>query len=213
MEDSTEPTAGLNISALTKVMMLLIQASDMGTISDLTDTTFVVTKNKASKVEVIGTSLGKEMDVSPISMDSDFVMNAIDDKKGDNIILVPTKAVVDTMTEDRMLSFKEIAEHIVFKWRAELPHLIERRTIYHQDVEVKYLKGKSTQTSKMQVVTVCEDVEEMNHTPRVLNMFRAKAFGVTSAAYKSATRNLWVTKLLKSQPLSKSFYYEKKFQS
>lgn len=212
MED-TATTAGLDISGLSKVMMLLIQASDMGTISDLTETSFIVTKQKASKVEVIGTQLGKTMDVSPISMDSDFVMIAIDDKKGDNVILVKTSDVVDTMTEDRLLSLKDIAPFIVFRWMANLPHLVPRRTIYHQDIEVKYLKGKTTMTGQMQVVTVCDTVEEMNHTPRVLNMLRAKVFGVDSAAYKSQNRNMWITKIIKTQPLSKSFYYEKKFQS
>lgn len=80
--------------------------------------------------------------------------------------------------------------------------------IYLHDVEYKIKKGKSFVNRLTQIVSVCSTAMEMNNTSRVISTLKAEAFGTKSSAYKSTQRNLWVTKIIKSVPLSRSFYYE-----
>ena len=81
------------------------------------------------------------------------------------------------------------------------------KMIYLHDIEYKVKKGKSFLTRQTQIVSICSTAMEMNNTSRVISTLKGEAFGVKSAAYKSSQRNLWVTKIINSKPISKSFYY------
>ena len=47
----------------------------------------------------------------------------------------------------------------------------------------------------------------MNNTPRVVKTLKAEVYGQKSTAVKSNDKNLWITKILDSVPISKSLYY------
>lgn len=81
------------------------------------------------------------------------------------------------------------------------------KMIYLHDIEYKIKKGKSFINKQTQIVSVCKTAMEMNNTSRVISILKGEAFGIKSAAYKSQERNLWVTKIVSSTPISRSFYY------
>jgi len=80
------------------------------------------------------------------------------------------------------------------------------RTIYLHDIEVKFKKGKSMLTKRTQVVSVATTPMEMNKTSRLMSQIRGEMFGIKTKAY-STPNNIWVTKIISSKPISKSFYY------
>ena len=57
-----------------------------------------------------------------------------------------------------------------------------------------------------EIASVCKTAIEMNKTSRLVTTLKAEAFGIKSVAYKTPN-NLWVTKVLESKPISKSFHY------
>lgn len=73
-------------------------------------------------------------------------------------------------------------------------------------IECRYKKGKSFITREMEVVSVCNTAQEMNETSRLITELKAEVFGIKSVGYKTPN-NFWVTKVLESRPISKSFYY------
>jgi ABC-type sugar transport system ATPase subunit len=83
---------------------------------------------------------------------------------------------------------------------------MEKRTIYLHEIEYKYKKGRSMLSRRTKIVSVCDTPTEMTKTPRVMSTLKAEAFGIKSKAYKEPN-NLWVTKIISSKPISKSFYY------
>ena len=87
---------------------------------------------------------------------------------------------------------------------------MEKRIIYSYVIEYRYKKGKSFIIAEEDIVSVCETPSEMNNTPRLISMLKAKAFGNKSAAFKSGQANLWVTRIVSRKELSKSFYYTDK---
>lgn len=84
---------------------------------------------------------------------------------------------------------------------------MDKRTIYSHVVEVKYKKGKSFINKEMSIVSVAKTAMEMNNISRVVRTLQAEVFGHKSAAYKSNTKNLWITKIISSVEVGKSFYY------
>jgi len=73
-------------------------------------------------------------------------------------------------------------------------------------IECKYKKGKSFLSREMEVVSVCKTAIEMNKTSRLITELKARVFGIKSVGYKTPN-NFWVTKVLDSKVISKSFHY------
>ena len=84
---------------------------------------------------------------------------------------------------------------------------MDKRTIYSYVIKVKYKKGKSFVNKEMTIVSVAKTAMEMNNISRVIRTLQAEVFGHKSAAYKSGAKNLWVTKILSSVEVGKSFHY------
>ena len=80
------------------------------------------------------------------------------------------------------------------------------RMIYHHEIEFTAKKGKSMVKGRSEVVSVCKTPTEMNKTSRVIDRLKAEYFGQKSKGY-TTTNNFWVTKIISSTPVSKSFYY------
>ena len=83
---------------------------------------------------------------------------------------------------------------------------MEKRTIYLHRIEYRYKKGKGFNVRQTEIASVCKTAIEMNKTSRLVTTLKAEAFGIKSVAYKTPN-NLWVTKVLESKPISKSFHY------
>lgn len=83
---------------------------------------------------------------------------------------------------------------------------MEYRDVKLHRIQCRYKKGKSFIIRYMDVVSVCNTAQEMNETSRLITELKAEVFGIKSVGYKTPN-NFWVTKVLESKPISKSFYY------
>lgn len=83
---------------------------------------------------------------------------------------------------------------------------VEYRDVKLHRIQCRYKKGKSFVIRYMDVVSVCNTAQEMNETSRLITELKAEVFGIKSVGYKTPN-NFWVTKVLESKPISKSFYY------
>ena len=85
-------------------------------------------------------------------------------------------------------------------------NVMEYRDVKLHKIQCRYKKGKSFIVRYMDVVSVCNTAQEMNETSRLITELKAEIFGIKSVAYKTPN-NFWVTKVLESTPISKSFHY------
>ena len=83
---------------------------------------------------------------------------------------------------------------------------MKMRDVMMHTIEYRFKKGKSFIVQQNQVVSVCKTAIEMNQTARLIVELKAKAFGIKSVGYKTPN-NLWVTKVIDSMVVSKSFHY------
>ena len=106
------------MKALTKVLAMHLYSEGMGQVSDITDTTFWIEGKRKNKVEAYGTHLAKEIDLSSCCLCADFLLVALFDKTGDNVVLLKTADVKERLQMGH-LSLVDMAESIVFRWAVE----------------------------------------------------------------------------------------------
>jgi hypothetical protein len=106
------------MKALTKVLANFLYAEGMGEISDITDTTFWIEGQRKNRVEVFHTHLGNSVDLSSACLCADFLLLALLDKTGDNVILLRTDKVKGQMV-DGSIKLVDLADIIVYRWAVE----------------------------------------------------------------------------------------------
>ena len=104
--------------SITKVLAMHLYSENMGKVSDITETTFWIEGQRKNKVEVLATALSKELDLTSCCLCADFLLVALFDKMGDNVVLLKTKDVIHK-SKDNKISLVDMAEIIVFKWAVE----------------------------------------------------------------------------------------------
>jgi len=102
----------------TKVLAMFLYSEGMGQVSDITDSTFWIEGKRKNKVETHFTSLSSEIDFSDCCLCADFVLLALFDKTGDNVILMKTEKLKGKMTDGKA-KLVDIAEVIVYRWAVE----------------------------------------------------------------------------------------------
>lgn len=103
---------------ITKVLAMHLYSENLGKISEITDKTFWIEGQRKNKVEVHLSHLAKEIDFSDCCLCADFVMLALLDKTGDNVILVRTNHLKEIL-KDNKASLVDIAAQIVYRWAVE----------------------------------------------------------------------------------------------
>jgi hypothetical protein len=106
------------MKSATKVIAHFLYAEGMGSISDITDTTFWIEGKRKNKVEVAWTNLSKEIDLSGCCLCADFTIFCIFDKLGDNVVLVKT-AELQPHVKDSKVLLVDLADVIIKKWAVE----------------------------------------------------------------------------------------------
>ena len=106
------------MKALTKVLAMHLYSEGMGEVSEITDTTFWIEGQRKNKVEVYGTHLSSEINLSECCLCADFLLLSLFDKTGDNVILMKTSEVKDRLQEGN-ISLVDMAEIIVYRWAVE----------------------------------------------------------------------------------------------
>tara|TARA_R100000541_G_scaffold5866_2_gene13274 strand:+ start:1827 stop:2180 length:354 start_codon:yes stop_codon:yes gene_type:complete len=105
--------------ALTKVLAMHLYAEGLGEVRDITDTTFWIKGKKAdSRVEVHNAMLGNKVNFSSCCLCADFVLLALLDKTGDNLILLRTTELLEIL-EDKDASLVDMAGIIIHRWAVE----------------------------------------------------------------------------------------------
>jgi len=104
--------------SITKVLAMHLYSENMGNVSEITDTTFWIEGQRRNKVEVFATPLSNKIDLSSCCLCADFLLVALFDKLGDNVVLLKT-ADVKIKLEGKHISLVDMAEIIVFKWAVE----------------------------------------------------------------------------------------------
>ena len=106
------------MKALTKVLAMHLYSEGMGEVSEITDTTFWIEGQRKNKVEVYGTHLDREINLSNCCLCADFLLLSLFDKTGDNVILMKTSDVKERLQMGH-ISLVDMAEIIVYRWAVE----------------------------------------------------------------------------------------------
>ena len=104
--------------ALTKVLANFLYMEGMGEVSQITESTFWIEGKRKNKVEVVSAMLNNEVDFSEACLCCDFVLLALLDKSGDNIVLLNTTELKTKLNEGKA-RLVDIAEIISFRWAVE----------------------------------------------------------------------------------------------
>lgn len=106
------------MKSATKVIAHFLYSEGMGSISEITDTTFWIEGKRKNKVEVAWKSLSSDIDLSDCCLCCDFLILCLFDKTGDNVVLLKTEEVKSIM-EDTSAKLVDIAPIIVKRWAVE----------------------------------------------------------------------------------------------
>jgi hypothetical protein len=106
------------MKALTKVLAMHLYSEGMGQVSNITESTFWIEGKKKNKVEVYGTHLANKIDLSSCCLCADFLLLALFDKTGDNVVLLKTEQVKELIVNDE-ISLVDMAGIIVYRWAVE----------------------------------------------------------------------------------------------